>query len=60
MGFNARQTMILILLISCIFSGINILLVSYMNNTLILLGDVVVWMGLNLWWSRVRDTKCRK
>ncbi|MDR3817018.1 MAG: undecaprenyl/decaprenyl-phosphate alpha-N-acetylglucosaminyl 1-phosphate transferase, partial [Bacteroides sp.] len=44
----------------CIFSGINILLVSYMNNTLILLGDVVVWMGLNLWWSRVRDTKCRK
>ena len=46
MGFNARQTMILILLISCIFSGINILLVSYMNNTLILLGDVVVWMGL--------------
>ena len=47
MGFNARQTMILILLISCIFSGINILLVSYMNNTLILLGDVVVWMGLN-------------
>ncbi len=37
MGFNARQTMILILLISCIFSGINILLVSYMNNTLILL-----------------------
>ncbi|MCE9240471.1 MraY family glycosyltransferase [Bacteroides thetaiotaomicron] len=60
MGFNARQTMILILLISCIFSGINILLVSYMNNTLILLGDIVVWLGLNLWWSRVRDTKCRK
>lgn len=60
MGFNARQTMILILLISCIFSGINILLVSYMNNTLILLGDVVIWLGLNLWWSRVRDTKCRK
>ena len=60
MGFNARQTMILILLISCIFCGINILLVSYMNNTLILLGDIVVWWGLNLWWSRVRDTKCRK
>lgn len=60
MGFNARQAMIIILLISCIFSGINILLISCVNNTLILLGDIVAWIGLNLWWSKVRDMKRRK
>lgn len=54
MGFTVRKAMLLILLISCVFSGLNILLISYVNNTLILIGDIIVWIGLNLWWVRIR------
>lgn len=54
MGFTARKAMLLILLISCVFSGMNILLMPHVDNTLMLVGDIVVWIGLNFWWSRVR------
>lgn len=57
MGFTARKAMLLILLISCVFSGINILLMPHVDNTLMLVGDIVVWIGLNLWWSRIRRQK---
>lgn len=57
MGFTVRQAMLLILLVSCVFSGINILLMPYVDNTLMLIGDIVVWIGLNLWWSNVRRKK---
>ncbi|MCB7368327.1 undecaprenyl/decaprenyl-phosphate alpha-N-acetylglucosaminyl 1-phosphate transferase, partial [Bacteroides thetaiotaomicron] len=54
---TVRQAMLLILLVSCVFSGINILLMPYVDNTLMLIGDIVVWIGLNLWWSNVRRKK---
>lgn len=57
MGFTVRKAMLLILLISCVFSGVNILLMPYVDNTLMLLGDVIVWIGLNLWWSRIKLKK---
>ena len=57
MGFTVRKAMLLILLISCVFSGVNILLRPYVDNTLMLLGDVIVWIGLNLWWSRIKLKK---
>ena len=57
MGFTVRKAMLLILLISCVFSGMNILLMPYVDNTLMLVGDVVAWIGLNLWWSRIRRQK---
>lgn len=57
MGFTVRQAMLLILLVSCVFSRINILLMPYVDNTLMLIGDIVVWIGLNLWWSNVRRKK---
>lgn len=57
MGFTVRKAMLLILLISCVFSGMNILLILHVDNTLMLVGDIVVWIGLNLWWSRIRRQK---
>lgn len=57
MGFSVRKAMLLILLISCIFSGVNILLMPYVDNTLMLIGDVIAWVGLNLWWSRAKLKK---
>ena len=56
-GFTVRKAMILILLISCVFSGMFILLMPFVDYTLMLVGDVVAWIGLNLWWSRIRRQK---
>ncbi len=55
MGFTPRKAMIIIILISCAFSAVNILLIPWVNNTVILIGDIVAWIALNLWWDKVRD-----
>ena len=53
MGFTVRKSMLLILLISCVLSGLNILLMPNVNNTILVIGDIIVWIGLNLWWFRI-------
>ena len=57
MGFTPRRAMITILLISCGFSAVNILLMPYVDNTVMLLSDVALWIGLHLWWDRIRDKR---
>ena len=57
MGFTPRKAMIIIILISCAFSAVNILLIPWVNNTVILIGDIVAWIALNLWWDKVRDKR---
>ena len=57
MGFTPRKAMIIILLISCGFSAVNIILMPYVNNTIMLLFDISAWTGLHLWWDRIRDKK---
>lgn len=57
MGFTPRRAMISILLISCGFSIANILLMPYVDNTVMLVADIVVWVGLNLWWDKIRDKR---
>lgn len=57
MGFTPRRAMITILLISCAFSALNILLMPWVDNTVMLIGDVIVWIVLNLWWDRLRDRR---
>lgn len=59
MGFTVRQAMVIILLISCVFSGVNILLMPYVDNTVMLMVDVIVWIGLNVWWSSIRRKRRR-
>ncbi|KAA6340456.1 putative undecaprenyl-phosphate N-acetylglucosaminyl 1-phosphate transferase [termite gut metagenome] len=54
MGFSTRRTMVLLILLSCGFSLGNILLIPYINNTTLLVGNVGVWIGLNMWWDRRR------
>lgn len=55
MGFSSRGAMLSILLIACLFSCLNIFLISYIDNTVMFLVDVLVWTGLNLFFDRVRD-----
>ena len=46
-GFNARQALILILCMAAIYLSVNMLLAPYVNVTLILMLDVVVWCVFN-------------
>lgn len=53
MGFTVRKAMITILFISFLFSLSNILLVSYVNNTLLFIADVAVWTGMHMYMDKV-------
>ncbi len=57
MGFTPRRAMVTILLIACLFSASNILLTPYVNGTAMLIGDILVWTLLNVWWDKVRDRR---
>lgn len=57
MGFTPRRAMLSILLLACLFSCADILLMPHINNTVMLLADIAVWIGLNLWFDRIRDRK---
>lgn len=54
MGFSSRSAMLSILLIACLFSCLNILFIPYVNNTLMLFVDIVIWVGINLWFDRIK------
>ena len=56
-GLSPRRAMLSLLSMSCAFSAANILLVPYINNTVLLIADIVIWVGLNLWWDYLRDKK---
>lgn len=54
MGFSPRRSLILIMLISVCFIVCTIVGVRFhVNINLIFLFDVVVWTGLNVWFSRI-------
>jgi UDP-N-acetylmuramyl pentapeptide phosphotransferase/UDP-N-acetylglucosamine-1-phosphate transferase len=57
MGYSATQAMVFLLILSLVFSLSNILLMNYVNNTLLLGGDIIVWMGLNLWLDKRKRGK---
>lgn len=57
MGFSPRRAMLSILAIACLFSCANILLIPYIDNTVMLIVDIVVWTGLNVWFDKIRDRK---
>lgn len=57
MGFSSRRAMTLILTMAAGFSCLNILLVPYVDNNILFFGDIVVWIGLNLWFDKIRDKK---
>ena len=55
MGFSPRKAMISILAMALSFSVINMTLISYVNNHILFIMDIVVWVGLNVWFDRIRD-----
>ena len=57
MGFAPRRAMVLIVMMACAFSCVNIVCVNYVDNTLLFLFDILVWTLLNLWFDRMRDRR---
>lgn len=55
MGFSPRAAMLSILALACVFSCMNILLITYIDNTVMFMADIVLWTGLNLLFDRIRD-----
>jgi UDP-N-acetylmuramyl pentapeptide phosphotransferase/UDP-N-acetylglucosamine-1-phosphate transferase len=58
-GISAKQVMIYLTIMATVFSVANILLVPYVNNTVLVICDVVIWTSMNLWWNRLRNKKKR-
>lgn len=56
-GLSPRKAMLSLLCMSCAFSAANILLMPYVNNTVMLIADIAIWVGLNLWWDYLRDKR---
>ena len=61
MGFTPRKAMISILCISFFFCLTNIVLVSYIDNTILFLCDMAVWILMNLYMDKMilRHNKSR-
>lgn len=57
MGYSSRKAMICILVMALSFSVINIILASIIDNNILLFVNIVVWIGLNLWFDKIRDYK---
>lgn len=53
MGFTPWKAMISILCISFLFCACNVALVSYLNNTVLFICDVAVWVLMNLYMDKV-------
>lgn len=59
MGFSPRRALVTIQLMSACFCAFTIVAILYMNNTLVFVIDVVVWMLLNLWFDHVINRKMK-
>lgn len=57
MGMSAHKAMISIVVIACLFSSLNILLVSFVNINIVFAGDIVIWVALSIWFEKAGNKK---
>lgn len=53
MGFTPRRALITIQLMSAGFCVFSLVAVKYMDNTLVFIIDVLVWILLNIWFNKI-------
>ena len=53
MGFTPRRALITIQIMSLCFFAFSFIAVKHMDNTLVLVIDIVVWTLLNIWFNKV-------
>ena len=53
-GIGAKRAMIYLITIATLLSAMNIALVPYINTTILILIDVLIWAGINYWWNGLK------
>jgi len=56
-GISTKRAMVYLIIMATTLSLTNILLVPYVNSTLLVICDAAIWIGANLWWNRLRNKK---
>lgn len=56
-GFNAREALVCIFCIACLYCCLNSILIPYVNKTLMLLLDIGVWTGIHLALDRKKGNR---
>ncbi|MDR1743465.1 MAG: undecaprenyl/decaprenyl-phosphate alpha-N-acetylglucosaminyl 1-phosphate transferase [Dysgonamonadaceae bacterium] len=59
LGISHRYTMILILAMALFFSVFNIVSVEIMSNNIVLLLDLLIWIGFHLWLGWIEKRKLK-
>jgi len=58
LGMRQRMAMVIIALVSILFSSCNILISKYIDVTLLVFINILVWTLLNVWLTyRIKKTK---
>lgn len=57
MGVSLRKTMLSLVAIACFFALSNIILLSYVNINILFVLDIMVWIGMNMIFDKIRDKK---
>lgn len=60
MGLTQRQAMLMIVSMACLFSAINILLIPFVNNNILVIADVLFWISINYYFNSILNHKLKK
>lgn len=59
MGLSPKRAMTYLIFIAGGLSVINIILIPYVNQTILLIADAIIWISLNLWFNSIRDKRSK-
>lgn len=51
-GYTAHKTMLFIIFMACLFSSLNILLISLININILFAADIIIWTGFSFWLEK--------
>lgn len=57
MGYTHSKATLSIVGVSCLFCLLNVAGVHYFDIHLLLLADILLWIGLNLWFDRLKNNR---
>ena len=58
-GMSTKRAMVYLIIMAIALSIANIVLIPYVNCTLLVVIDVAIWIGANLRWNRLRNKQIR-
>lgn len=59
-GISTKRAMVYLIIMATTLSVVNIVLIPYVDSTLLVICDAAIWIGANLWWNSLRNRKVVK